>query len=68
MEIDFEEAPPKFEVSPTHWAKTWLLDERAPKVEKPEIIRNIHEKLKSILSFEIDYHSKNERVGGLNDE
>ena len=34
-----------FQVSETHFAKTWLLDERAPKVEKPEIIQNIHEKL-----------------------
>jgi len=25
MEIDFEEEPPEFEVSPTHYAKTWLL-------------------------------------------
>jgi oligopeptide transport system ATP-binding protein len=32
-------------VTDTHYAKTWLLDERAPKVEKPEIIHDIHEKL-----------------------
>ena len=25
MEIEFEQEPPQFEVSPTHWAKTWLL-------------------------------------------
>ncbi|MBR2890763.1 MAG: ABC transporter ATP-binding protein [Oscillospiraceae bacterium] len=25
MEIDFEEEPPEFQVSPTHFAKTWLL-------------------------------------------
>ena len=25
MEIDFEEEPPEFEVSPTHYAKTWLM-------------------------------------------
>ena len=29
----------------THYAKTWLLDPRAPKTEKPEAIQNIHEKL-----------------------
>ena len=51
LKIDFEERPPYFEVSPTHKAKTWLLDERAPKVEKPEIIQNIHEKL--VDSFNI---------------
>ena len=32
LAIDFEEEPPYFEVSPTHFAKTWLLDPRAPKV------------------------------------
>lgn len=45
MKIDTLEEPPMFQVSETHFAKTWLLDSRAPKVEKPEIIQNIHEKL-----------------------
>ena len=44
MQIDFEEHPPVFNVSDTHWAKTWLLHEDAPKVNKPEIIDNLHEK------------------------
>ena len=35
------ERPPYFEVSPTHKARTWLLDPRAPKVEPPENIRNL---------------------------
>ena len=38
MEIDFEEEPPMFEVSPTHYASTWLLHPNAPKVEMPKII------------------------------
>ncbi len=46
LKIDFEEEPPFFQVSDTHWAKTWLLDPRAPKLEKPETIRNLHEKIK----------------------
>lgn len=41
LNIDFAERPPYFEVSPTHKARTWLLDPRAPKVEPPESIRNI---------------------------
>ncbi len=41
LEIDFLKEPPYFEVSPTHKAKTWLLDPRAPKVEPPEYIKNI---------------------------
>ena len=38
LEIDFEEQPPFFEVSPTHKAATWLLHPDAPKVEIPKII------------------------------
>lgn len=45
MKIDTLEEPPMFQVSDTHFAKTWLLEPRAPKVEKPEIIQDIHEKL-----------------------
>lgn len=38
LKIDFIKKPPYFSVSPTHKAKTWLLDPRAPKVEPPESI------------------------------
>jgi oligopeptide transport system ATP-binding protein len=36
---------PMFKVSETHYAKTWLLDPRAPKVEKPAILNDTHGKL-----------------------
>ena len=51
MSIDFEEEAPSFNVSDTHWAKTWLLHEDAPKVDKPEIIENLHEKIRSKMGF-----------------
>ena len=35
LEIDFEEEPPMFQVTDSHYAATWLLDERAPKVVTP---------------------------------
>lgn len=38
LKIDFEEQPPMFKVSDTHYAATWLLDPRSPKVEKPSVI------------------------------
>ena len=38
MQIDFEQQPPEFKVSDTHWAATWLLHPDAPKVEIPKII------------------------------
>ena len=36
MQIDFEEEPPFFDISPTHKAASWLLDPRAPKVNPPK--------------------------------
>ena len=44
LKIDYLERPPFFEVTPTHKARTWLLDPRAPKVEPPEHIRTLREK------------------------
>ena len=38
MKIDFEQEPPFFKVSDTHYAATWLLHENAPKVEMPKIV------------------------------
>lgn len=45
LKLDTLMEPPMFPVTETHFAKTWLLDPRAPKVEKPELIQDIHEKL-----------------------
>ena len=45
LTIDTLQDPPMFQITETHFAKTWLLDPRAPKIEKPEAIRNLHEKL-----------------------
>ena len=38
MKIDFEEEPPFFKISETHYAATWLLHPKAPKVEMPKIV------------------------------
>lgn len=35
MKVDFEHQPPMFKVSETHYASTWLLHPKAPKVERP---------------------------------
>ena len=45
LKIDTLVEPPMFKISDTHYAKTWLLDPKAPKIEKPEGIQDIHEKL-----------------------
>ena len=52
LKVDTLKEPPLFKVTDTHFAKTWLLDPRAPKVEKPEIIQNIHEKLQKAYKVE----------------
>ena len=35
LEIDYHQQPPMFRITDTHYAATWLLDPRAPKVESP---------------------------------
>ena len=35
LQIDYLEQPPMFKITDTHYAATWLLDPRAPKVESP---------------------------------
>lgn len=39
LEIDDKLEPPMFRITDTHYAATWLLDPRAPKVEMPEELR-----------------------------
>lgn len=47
MEIDFEQEPPMFQISETHFAKTWLEHEHAPKVEKPAaVVRRMERHMK----------------------
>ena len=43
LKIDFVRRPPYFTVSPTHKAKTWLLDPRAPRVEPPAAVKMLRE-------------------------
>jgi len=54
LKIDFEEEPPMFKVSETHFAKTWLLHEDAPKVDMPEAIirrkKRHEEKVKKVAA------------------
>ena len=46
MKIDFEEQPPLFKITDTHYAATWLLHPDAPKVEMPKIIKDRIERMK----------------------
>ena len=46
MQIDYEMQPPMFEISPTHFAATWLLHPNAPKVDIPKNITDRIERMK----------------------
>ncbi|MCT0162814.1 ABC transporter ATP-binding protein [Lactiplantibacillus pentosus] len=63
MAIDFKREPPEFAVTVTHWAKTWLLDPRAPKVEKPKIIQNLHERLVKLSQTATDAETGGDAIG-----
>ena len=44
LKIDFVSRPPVFSITPTHWARTWLLDSRAPEIKPPEHIAALWKK------------------------
>ncbi len=47
LNIDARLEPPMFQITETHFAATWLLDDRAPKVKMPEKLRNLIENEKT---------------------
>lgn len=50
MRIDFEEQPPMFKISDTHYAATWLLHPNAPKVDPPKSVTDRIERMKARLA------------------
>jgi oligopeptide transport system ATP-binding protein len=82
LEIDFIKEPPYFEISPTHKAKSWLLDPRAPNVEKPVNIENMlkdqkigimnnnttqKEKLLEVKNLHVEFGRGRNRFVAIND-
>lgn len=51
LKVDTLKEPPMFKVTDTHYAKTWLLDPRAPKVEKPDVICCINGTLRKVFNI-----------------
>ena len=41
LKIDFEQRPPLFQITPPHYARTWLLDPRAPRVDPPKMLERL---------------------------
>lgn len=52
MAIDFEKQPPKFRISDTHWAATWLLHPDAPKVDPPKSVTDRIARMKQMEESE----------------
>lgn len=48
LKIDFVKRPPMFQITPTHEARTWLLDPRSPEIAPPEHILALREKGKAL--------------------
>ena len=56
MQIDFEEEPPMFRISETHFAATWLLHPDAPHVDIPENITERIERMKKRRAEDVSEH------------
>lgn len=50
LEIDFEQHPPFFKITDTHYAATWLLHPYAPKIERPKIIEERIDRIKDRMA------------------
>lgn len=65
LNIDFEEAPPFYQISSSHKVKTWAVDDRAPKEEDFEYLNIIqdNEILKEPTEY---YHKTRKKLVSLN--
>ena len=52
LQIDFEEQPPMFQISDTHYAATWLLHPDAPKVDPPKAVTDRITRMKGLRQKE----------------
>ncbi|AWM74939.1 peptide ABC transporter ATP-binding protein [Lactobacillus kullabergensis] len=48
LNIDFQKQPPMFKINDHHYAATWLLDKRAPKVPIPAVLQKRILKMKGV--------------------
>lgn len=53
MKIDFEKEPPYFKISDTHYAATWLLHPKAPKVDLPDVLKARIERMKGSVPIDV---------------
>ncbi|MBO2517990.1 MAG: hypothetical protein CW338_12105 [Clostridiales bacterium] len=60
LKIDFEQQPPRFDISPSHWAATWLLHPDAPHVEPPAIVT---ERIRRMQKEQAAYEAQQQKGG-----
>ncbi len=60
LKIDFRKEPPLFMVTPTHFARTWLLADGAPEVYPPEIVLARIARMETKFGADIDKEMKDE--------
>lgn len=60
LKIDFRKEPPLFMVTPTHFARTWLLADDAPSVNPPEIVLARIARMEERFGKDIDKEMKEE--------
>jgi len=53
MAIDYEQEPPMFQISDTHFAKTWLLHPDAPKIPLPDAVAK---RIEGFLAKEAEFN------------
>jgi oligopeptide transport system ATP-binding protein len=58
MKIDFEEQPPYFKVSESHYSASWLLHPDAPKVEMPNIINERIQRYKQQIGKDVERRAR----------
>lgn len=61
MKIDFEQQPPMFKISDSHYASTWLLHPDAPKVEPPKIVTERIERMQKLAAADAADTAEKER-------
>lgn len=57
LAIDYEEQPPMFQISDTHYAATWLLDSRAPQIKRPVFQVTQHVRTQAMPQVLVDVKS-----------
>lgn len=54
MEVDFKQEPPVYQLSDTHFVKSWLMHPMAPAVEPPLVVKNKMRRLEGLYDRPVE--------------